>query len=76
MYPIENDVKGFRLIRFLLNEILQISKFKFSISRDKFSRIAQIYLKFAMQMLSITEKFKNWKIPLKNNWKTGTHFGR
>ena len=44
---IENKVKGFRLTRFFLNEILQMSKFKLFVSRDKFSRIAQIFLKFA-----------------------------
>ena len=44
---IENDVQGFRLIRFFLNGILQMSKFKFFVSRDKFSRIAQMFLKFA-----------------------------
>ena len=53
-----------------------MSKFKFFVSRDKFSRIAQIFLKFAMQMLNITEKFKNWKILWKNSWKIGMHFGR
>ena len=48
VYPtcsIENNVnkqgyKGFRLIRFFLNEILQMSKFTFFVSRDKFSTIA------------------------------------
>ena len=44
-----------------------MSNFKFFVSQDNFSRIAQIFLKFAMQMLSITEKFKNLKIPLKNS---------
>ena len=29
-----------------------------------------------LQMLSIIEKFKNWKTFLKNSWKTGTSFGR
>ena len=53
-----------------------MSKFKFFVLRDKFSRIAQIFLKFAMQMLNITEKFKNWKTPFKNSWKIGMHFGR
>ena len=42
----ENDVKGFRLIRFFLNEILGKSKYNFFGSRDKL-RIAQIFLKFA-----------------------------
>ena len=67
-------VKGFRLIRFsLLNKILQMSNFKFFVSQDNFSRIAQIFLKFAMQMLSITEKFKNWiwnLAPLLVRWHT------
>ena len=47
MFSIENDVKGFKLTKFFLNEIWQMSKFKFFVSRDKFSRIAQIFLKFA-----------------------------
>ena len=47
MCSIENDVKDARLTRFSLNEILQMSKFKFFVSRDKFSRIAQLFLKFA-----------------------------
>ena len=34
---VENDIKGFRLARFFLNEILQMSKFKFFVLRDKFS---------------------------------------
>ena len=50
----ENDVKDFGT--FFLNEILQMPEFKFFVSRDKFPRIAQIFLKFA---LSIIEKFKN-----------------
>ena len=29
-----------------------------------------------LQMLSIIEKFKYWKIILKNSWKIGTPFGR
>ena len=29
-----------------------------------------------LQLLSIIEKFKNWKILLKNNWKIGTPFRR
>ena len=29
-----------------------------------------------VQILTIIEKFKNWKIPLKNSWKIGTPFGR
>ena len=37
LFCIENNVKGFRLIRFFLNEILQMSKFKFFVSRDRFS---------------------------------------
>ena len=38
---------GFRKIRLFLNETLQMSKFKFFVSQDKFSRTAQIFLKFA-----------------------------
>ena len=63
---IEKDVKGFRLTRFFLNEISQMSKFKFFVSGDKFS--------ITVQILSLTEKFKNQKILLKNSWKTGTPF--
>ena len=37
LFCIENNVKGFRLITFFLNEILQMSKFKFFVSRDRFS---------------------------------------
>ena len=29
-----------------------------------------------VQMLSIIEKFKDWKVLLKNSWKIGMHFGR
>ena len=43
---IQVDVKGFRLIRFFLNEILEKSNYNFFASRDKL-RIAQIFLKFA-----------------------------
>ena len=54
--------KGFRLISFYLNKILQMSKFKFFVSHDKFSRIAQIFLKFA-------NVEHNWKIQkLKKNF--------
>ena len=34
------------LILHFLNEIVQMSKFRFFVSRDKFSRIAQMFLKF------------------------------
>ena len=54
MCSIENEVKGFRLTRFFLNEILEMSKFEFFVSWDKFSRIAQIFLEF-------------WNV--KHNWK-------
>ena len=79
----ENDVKDFRLIRFFINEILQMSKFKLFVSRDKFFRSAQIFLKF----VNVTH---NWKIQklktlLKNsrpfcqvklkNWHTFWHVG-
>ena len=52
---IENNIKVFRFIRFLLNEISQMSKFKLFVSQDKFSRIVQIFLKFASVI-------HNWKI--------------
>ena len=35
------------LILHFLNEILQMSKVRLFVSRDKFSRIAQVFLKFA-----------------------------
>ena len=35
------------LILEFLNEILQMSKFRFFVSRDRFSRIAQVFFKFA-----------------------------
>ena len=35
------------LLKTMSNEILEISKFKLFVSRDKFSRIAQIHLKLA-----------------------------
>ena len=46
-FSIENDVKGFKLIRFFFNEILQMSKFKLFVLQDNFSKIAQMFLKFA-----------------------------
>ena len=70
MWSIEKDIKGFRLIKFLLNEILQMSKFKFFLSQNTFSRIP-----WNLQMLSISEKLKNWKSLLKNSWKIGMSLG-
>ena len=46
-------------LKLKLVEILQISKFKFLILLDRFSRIAQILLKFTN--VSVIEKFENWK---------------
>ena len=57
MCSIENDVRGFRLIRFFPKNLN-------SLFRD---RIAQIFLKFAMQMLSVNGKFKNLEISVKNS---------
>ena len=69
---IENDVRDFR--RFFLNEILQIPKFKFFVSRDKFARIAQIFLKFAnVEHNWKIQKLKNY---FENIWKIATPFGR
>ena len=42
---------------FFLNKILQMLKSKFFVSRDKFSRIAQIFYSRNLQMLSIIETF-------------------
>ena len=58
---IKKDVRGFRLIRFFLNEILQMSKFKFFVSQVKFSGIAQIFLIFANAEHNYFEKLF-WKI--------------
>ena len=44
---IEKDAKVLGWQGFFLNEILQMTKSKFFVLRDKFSRIAQIFLKFA-----------------------------
>ena len=52
---IENDDKDFTLASFFLSKTLQMSKLKFSVSRAKFSRTAQIFLEFA----NIEH---NWKI--------------
>ena len=60
------------LILHFLSEILQMSKFNFFFSRDKFSGIAQIFLKFA----KVITKFKDWKILLNIFRKIGTPFGR
>ena len=68
--PFFTKVKGFKLIKFLLNEILQMSKFKFFVSRQLLKYF------WNLQMLRIIEKFINWKILLKNSWKIGTAFGR
>ena len=51
-----------------------MSKFKFFVSQDKFSIIAQIFLKFAN--VQHNWKIQNWKIILKNSWKIGTPFDR
>ena len=57
-----------RPIKFFLNEILQISKFKFFVSWEKFSRIAHTFLKFedvkhTWQVLKLKNYFENsWKI--------------
>ena len=59
------------LILSFLSEILQMSKFKF-FSRDTFSGIAQIFLKFA----NVITKFKDWKILLNIFRNIGTPFGR
>ena len=42
-----------------LHEILLMSIYMFFVSRDNVSKSAQTFLKFAIKMLSITEKFKN-----------------
>ena len=56
--------QGFSLMKFC-----KCSKFKFFVRRDKFSRIAQIALKFAIKNYSKIQK-------LKNSWKTGTPSGK
>ena len=52
------------------NEILQLSKFKFFVSRDKFSSYPQIFLKFANVKhnwkIRKLNKILFWKIP--KNW--------
>ena len=59
---IENNIKGFRATRFFLNDILQMSKFEFFVLQDRFSKPAQIFLKFA-------NVEHNWKIQkLKNSF--------
>ena len=45
-----------------------MSRFEFFVLRDKFSLIAQIFLKF-------TNVEQNWKILLKNSWKIRAPFG-
>ena len=49
------------LILHFLNEILQMSKFRLFVSRDEFSKIAQVFLKFANVK-------HNWKIQRLKNW--------
>ena len=55
-----------------------MSKFKFFY----FLEMSKIWIlelskySWNLQMVSIIEKLKNWKILLKNNWKIGTPFGR
>ena len=51
-----------------------MSKFEFFVSQDKFSRTAQISLKFAY--VKHNWKFKNLEMLFKNSWKIGMPFGR
>ena len=66
-------MSGVRLTRFFFNEILQISKLKFFVLRDKFSKITQIFLKFAN--VEHHWKIQKLKNSLKNSWKICTSFG-
>ena len=61
MCSIEKYAKGFSLIRFFLNKILQTTKFKLFVWRDKFSITAQIFLKFAtVKHNRNVQKMKNY----------------
>ena len=72
--PVEGDVKNSRLTRFFLNKILRMLKFKSFFSR-KINFLELPKYSWNLQMSGIIEKFVNWKILLKNNWKIGTPFG-
>ena len=54
------------IILHVLNEILQISKFKFFVSQKKVSRIAQIFLKFAN--VKHNSKIQKYFLSLKLFW--------
>ena len=78
---IKSDGKGFRLIRFFRNEILLMSKFKFFVSRNKFSIIAKIFLKspnvthnwnIQKWKFSFEKYLKNWYAFGRRSWKIGT----
>ena len=60
--------------RFFLNEILQMSNLNSLFPEISFLELPKY--SWNLEMLSIIEKFKNWKTILKKSWKIGIHFGR
>ena len=60
---------GFSLVKFCKVQLL--NSFFREISFPEFPKYS-----WNLQMLIIFEKFKHWKILLKNSWKIGSSFGR
>ena len=75
MHYIALEFKGFSLVRFFLSGFLVFCKcqnlnYVLRVNSVEFPKCSR-----NLQMLSIIEKFKSWKILLKNSWKIGTPFG-